>query len=376
MKSERILIAVIIGNVALGVLSMLPGLLAEMSRLYGFSDQQLGYLASADLLGLTVGTLLWKPALARYGLRNVCFMAGLLLFLTNASSMAVVDYAPLVMLRFAAGLCAGGLHAVSFIVMGASRKPERSFGLFVAGLALFGAVALLVVPLLADYGGIKLIYLVLAVSALIAIVLGRGLPISTSPGTNTDATECSSAKLKSYILPLFGVFAIFSAGGAYWAYMSRIGENAGFAARSVSIAASSTQIFGFLGASLATYIGLKFGSIRPLLASFVLMFAMCALLTQPIVFMAYVIAICLLTFGWNFSTPLTLGLVAQADSTGSASVYAATSSNLGLALGPLVAASLLSSESLAPVLYLTAALAFASLIVAMIPWFINIAKNS
>lgn len=364
----KIVSAIVLGNIALAVLSMLPGFMVEMSRLMGLTDRQLGVLASADLVGLAVGALLWKPILHKYSLRKICLVTGIALCILNIVSLNIVSshvsaYAPLLASRFSTGLCAGGLHAIAFLVLGSIGDPDRNFGLFILVWTIFAGLLLILLPYATEFGGIKFVYTALAVGGIIGGSLGFLLPVSVAGKDCSTEGRAVLPILKKCFPQLIGVFGIFAAAGAFWAYMSRIGEEAGFGVHSVSLAAASTQVVGFFGAALAIGIGRRYGSIRPLSLSLAIILAMCSLLTGPISFSVYVVGICGFIFAWNFSAPLNLALLARADKTGSAVIYGSCVSNVGLAAGPVAAAALLSPGNLAPpVMYVTAAFATVSVV--------------
>lgn len=363
-KMIQVINAVVIGNIGILVLAVLPGLLGEYSRLLTFTDQQLGYLASADLAGLALGTLLFKPLIIRFDLRKLALVTSICLCLLNVVSAYTVDYLPLVLVRCAAGVVAGSLHAIAFCVLGSAERPERNFGLFLVGMTIISACALLSIPVIAESGGIKLVFFVLAGTSVVAAILSMILPRSVE--SITDQTQDSTATISSAgpLLPyLVGIFAVYSAGGAYWAYMSRIGEEAGFSISGVSYAAAATQIFGLAGASIATLIGKRMGYKAPLYISLFIMLSALAALVAPQYYWQYFLAIGLLTLAWNFSVPLNLALVAKADLSGGRVIYAATLSNVGLAFGPAAAATFITQGNLLPVLYVTGAFAILSVLV-------------
>ena len=76
----------------------------------------------------------------------------------------------------------------------------------------------------------------------------------------------------------------------------------------------------------------------------------------------YSFAACLYNIAWNFTIPYQLAVLADADASGKAVVWAAPAALAGLAVGPSVAALVLGAGGLDAVLWSCAALCVGSLI--------------
>src|SRR5215475_11085111 len=87
--------AMVVGTLSGAVLTILPGLVSSLKQSYGFNDARLGYLASADLTGLTVGCAVGAALVRRLGLQR-CSVVGLIICaIANAIAAAVSGFLPL-----------------------------------------------------------------------------------------------------------------------------------------------------------------------------------------------------------------------------------------------------------------------------------------
>jgi MFS family permease len=109
-----------IGTLGVAVLLVLPGLVGVLKQGYGFNDSQLGYLSSADLGGLTLGSALGARFVPNVGIRRGALGGLLVAAIANAATVLSSAFWPLLTLRIVAGLGAGLAVAVCYIVLGRS----------------------------------------------------------------------------------------------------------------------------------------------------------------------------------------------------------------------------------------------------------------
>ena len=106
-KPSAIFAAVILGFAGTGVAMGMPLLVGSMAKSLGFSEQQLGWLASSDMGGLFVGSILAALLVTSVNRRLLAAGGLLLVILANYVSTQNPDLLPLMLSRLSAGIGAG-----------------------------------------------------------------------------------------------------------------------------------------------------------------------------------------------------------------------------------------------------------------------------
>ena len=126
--SSRVAVAtaLAIGPLGAAVSSILPGLVRILQHGCAFDDAQLGYLSSADLAGMTLGSAIGAKVGARSGVRHGVGCGLVIAALANLSSAAVHRFGPLRFLRSLVGIGAGLVVAGCWVVLGQSKQAGGS----------------------------------------------------------------------------------------------------------------------------------------------------------------------------------------------------------------------------------------------------------
>ena len=349
--------ALTLGTLSIAVLLLLPGLVSALAQEYHFNDRELGLFSMTDLGGLTLGSLLGAQVLARVGVRRGAQWGLFVAAAANALSVAVLPSHSVLVLRFVAGLGAGLPVAACYWVLGRSRHIDRNFSIYVVCQGLFGAMALKLVPTLVQAIGVGGVFGALATLYVAALILPGWFPTSGEVAA-TGATRVGGVAWSG----LAAIFVFFVAQGALWGYLELIGLRAGVPPPSVESSVSLSVVIGMSGPFTAAVVGGRFGRLGPLIAGTVMTLIALLLLGSPLDPLRYAIAACLFNIAWNFTIPYQLAVLADADGSGKAVVWAAPAALAGLAVGPSVAAVVLGGGGLEAVLWLCAALCVGSLI--------------
>ena len=99
--------AIILGFAGTGVAMGLPLLVGSMADSLGFNEQQLGWLASSDMGGLFIGSVLTSFFVVKFNRRHLAGLGLILVILGNYLSTQNADLLPLMMSRLGAGIGAG-----------------------------------------------------------------------------------------------------------------------------------------------------------------------------------------------------------------------------------------------------------------------------
>ena len=99
--------AFLVGVIAPEVFIVQPGFVQGMVEHLGFSDSEAGYVASAEMWGLAITTILMTFVAHRFNWRRVILVSILIMALANVLSVFAEDLQTFAILRFVAGPGAG-----------------------------------------------------------------------------------------------------------------------------------------------------------------------------------------------------------------------------------------------------------------------------
>jgi predicted MFS family arabinose efflux permease len=118
--------AIFAGVAALLVVNALPALVTVIASGLGWDDRALGLLASADVAGITLGSLAGVPLVRRARLRTVVIVAALALVLADVGCASSDPKALIVAFRLAGGLASGLILAACYAIY-SDTQPQRNF---------------------------------------------------------------------------------------------------------------------------------------------------------------------------------------------------------------------------------------------------------
>ena len=262
------------------------------------------------------------------------------MFMANVACTLTTDVQSFVLLRFVAGLGAGSLVSLSFAAVGLTSNPDRNFGLLIMWVLTYGAIVLWAMPAAYATLGFNGVIWFFALFPLVAMPFVKHLPVSgeTDAQVEEDAVNLSPA-LKG--MALVAMLAYFMAQGVVWAYLFLIGMAGGLTDQSVANGLMLSQFAGIAGALLAAVMAHRFGRSIPLTVGIVGGACCLYFLVGSFSFLVFALAVGVYNFLWNLTHPFLLGAMASFDRHGRVVVYAVAMQMVGLAIGPYLAASII-----------------------------------
>ena len=283
----------------------------------------------------------------------------------NFASALTGDVLAFSILRFLTGLGSGVCISVSFMVIGLSAHPERNFGYLITGLLGYAALGFLLVPPLWAVVGMQGIVVFFGLFNLSLLLCIKHLPCAAAEPAPAD--QQSGAAQVAAALAVAAMLAYFLAQGVVWAYLFLIGTQAGIAVAEVTAGLSVAQFSGIAGALTAAIAARRFGQMLPLVlgvtASVV---SLLMLLGMQIGAWRYLLAVSIYNYAWNMTHPFLLAALAGFDGAGRILARGVAAQMFGLALGPALAAYVLSGEGYAEVIWL-GALCFVAALLMIVP---------
>ena len=319
-------------------MTLIPLMVGAAVTDLGLSDSEVGYLASIDLMGLafiSITAMLW---VRRYSWHLIARLSLIVIVVGNLLSISAA--------RFLTEMGSGGIYALALVTLGETKSPDRSYSFGIASTIAVSVAIFLWFPSFIGRYGIDFIFAFHIVLALLILPAIRWLPTSVSIDPQRgDAGTGGSVPL---MLLCFVAFAFFMmAEGGIWAYVERIGAQAGLAADFVGQSLAASQVASFIAALMASALSIRLGRTLPIVGGMTLFLISLYFLQLPTANM-YLLGVCLSQFAWIFVLPYLMAMCVQSDPSGKYYVLITAFKMGGFSLGPAAVATLISGGDAGP----------------------------
>ena len=331
---------------------IMPVILASAVPEFNLSGQEVGFLAALLMTGAAItalSALFWVRALDWR-------IAVIVALLVQGSGFALAAQAQgftgVGIAFLLVSLGGGAVYSLAITAISDHRQPERLFGFSITLQVAFQVVGLLLLSRYSNPGRFDELMWSLAGLACLGLVLGFFIPGS---GKKTPAFSFSSLlRQRKAFSALWGCLFFFFNVGCIWGYLERIGTAADLTAQTLGNALAFGVSIGMLGSLAASWQGARIGRVIPLVigatGTVIAVSALVPAASLPV----FVFALALYNFVWNYSLAYQYAVVAAADDSGRCIAAAPAFHAAGAAMGPAVAALLVTSGSYLPVNVLAA----------------------
>jgi DHA1 family inner membrane transport protein len=354
-RPAALIALLLVATVTEAMFMLLPSFVGALGDVLHLSASRTGLLGSADLAGIAVAT-----GTAPWWLRRVPWRGTVLISLTaflviNLVCLDVGAFWPLLVLRVLAGLAAGVAYPIALAGVLDTARADRNTGLMVSLQVIFGAVGVFAIDAVRMDWRLDAFYFFLAAWLLaVLIISARWYP--DNPGDRPPSGPIAWRALAGRgALVTMGTGLYFLMIGAVWGYLEGIAREAGLSLEQTGTALSSGLVVSLLGSGAATWLGLRFGRARPLIASAVVQVASLALLTRlshyadPVA--AFFVINSVFQIVWSYVIAYFIIIFNDVDSSGRFVAVYGTASHLTLAVGPYVGALLIVNHHYTPLLW-------------------------
>jgi Na+/melibiose symporter-like transporter len=335
----------------LGVVPVLLGALADEHRL---TNAGIGHLATLELLAMGASTAAAGAFLKPSRLRLIGLGMSLGLALINYLTAHAAG-AALFPLRAGAGAMEGVLLWITVSMIARTVTPERWAGVFFAvqtfgQLVLAVVLSLWVMPRFGATGG----FLALAVASLLGVVPAfftphRFAPLPVAPG------ESGAPPLRGW-LALAATLVYVAASGAVSVYLQPLAHEAGLTADVARSANWVSLVAQVAGASLATLVAGKVRYMTVFVVVSASMLGVWWVFGHGAAAWLFIAANAFAGLTTIFLAPFLVPFTIEADPSRRAALQSGAAQLLGGALGPSLAAMVVSDQDVRGVLWLGAAL--------------------
>ena len=225
-KKYVAIICYAIGPIMFGVL---PVLVNAFNARLGFSVEESGFIASADLAGLFVGQILTAIFIRKLSARKVALIGALLFSGGNFLTPLTDTFTSLVTIRFLSEIGGGIFIALCMTFLSRTENPDRYIGFSVSLQLMLTIGLLLTTPLMLDLLDISGFFIVLAfLSCLTFLAVIYPLDIDFTIGMNKSISDKKLTSTDKNALVGIASILIYWVGiGALWSFIEVIGSEKG-----------------------------------------------------------------------------------------------------------------------------------------------------
>jgi predicted MFS family arabinose efflux permease len=315
---------------------LMPYLVGAVALTVTPDSRQLGFVAAAVLGGpiaLMAASVLW---VRRYPWRRLVFGGLALAAVGYLLAAGARDFATLITWIALGSSALAIAYAPPICLLSDTSDPDRNFGYaFFLQIIASGLVGLAVTALQGRLGP-RSVFILIAAAFAASLAL---LPWIPQRGVKVQARSVAAAPSPSphIWMGLAGMLLLNAGPTAVWAFFEQIGRGAGFTEQSVGNMIAIALLLGAPGSLFSGAAARRYGRIRPLAASTLLLvvtFGVAIHAHSPVV---YFLAGTLFQFLLNFGLSFQYGALSDADTSGRLIVLAPTFQGIGGIGGPIIA---------------------------------------
>ena len=162
---------IVIGALGVMAFQVLPSLVIGMLTDLEFSREQIGWVSSAQLGGIALGSFINLRLTKILSWRRIAYVGLGLLILTDFVTMFMMDFLPFIVIRLLAGTAGGICVSFGAYAIGNTRKADRNFGLFLAFQVISAIIANMFLPGVVQSQSIASIFVFLIILELFTLFI-------------------------------------------------------------------------------------------------------------------------------------------------------------------------------------------------------------
>jgi predicted MFS family arabinose efflux permease len=342
-------IGIYMALVGYAVMVGLPVISSSWVNNLGFNEQQVGYVASADLFGLAIGAVLSYFVVARFDRRYLAIAAAAVAITGNLLCIYYQTYEVTLALRLMTGIGAGVYTGIAVATIGGHSRPAFAFGIELFAFAFSQAAELKFLPYLSIEG----MYFALAATFMVGLLFIGWLPRRPSDAALDVEVDVEKSDgdhhvehrhVPGYVpwLVLTAVVFTYINIGGYWAYIELATADSAASPDWVADMLVYTSFFSLIGCLFAVLLSNRYGLARPLLVTLIFQASIVLMLVFGITNNTVAFSMFAFNFCWIFVDIYQSATIANVDRSGRYVALLPAAQGLGNGIGPAMAATTLS----------------------------------
>jgi predicted MFS family arabinose efflux permease len=335
-RPSAVAAAALLTSICLLPAMLMPYLVGTIALAVTPDPRRLGFVAAAVLGGpiaLMAVSVLW---VRKYPWRRMVFCG---LSIAAAGYLLAAEMRDFLSMVACVAIGSSGLaiaYAPPICSLSDTSNPDRNFGYSFFLQIIASGLTGLIATALEDRFGPRSLFVLIAGIFVFSLVL---LPILPQAGVKHQVRDAvqGHSRAKHIWMGLAGMLFLNAGPTAVWAFFERIGHGAGFSEHSVGNMIALAMLIGAPGSLLSASAARRYGRLRPLAVSTILMIVTFAVsITSPDL-ATYFFAGVLFQFLLNFGLSFQYGALSVADVSGRLIVLAPTFQGIGGIAGPGIA---------------------------------------
>lgn len=326
-------------------INIMPAVINGLKEGLQFTNQQAGFVSSANLYGAAIGALSAVFLIKRINWQAWAYVLLVLLVAIDINCIFIESPTVMIIVRALHGLTGGLLVGIGFAIISRTNEADKTFGYLLFIQWGLGGLGIMYLPGLVPEFGTAALFISLVAFTLATLVMLPFLPDYAIQAHTKNNKEDTSIKRMPLFLNLLAIFLFQAANMGLFAYMISLGKADGLSIEFMSQSLAVASWIALLGAFLVIVIGTKYGRTIPLVFS-ILLTALCSwALHFSVSEQVYLIANIIIGVTWAFVLPYLFGICSELDKAGQMAALGGFASKMGLASGPMVGALMLTQDN-------------------------------
>nr|WP_174505305.1 MFS transporter [Acinetobacter sp. Marseille-Q1620] len=320
------------------ILMAAPVVAQQLGKEWGLSPSQIGLFFFVELGMMSLATFpgfLWSK---RIPFKKAALYFSLIFIVGNLLSLFAKSFEFLLLTRFISAFAGGSIMIITISSCAYTSKPDKTYGLWILGQVIFGALALFFMPKLFILWGLNACFVVVIILMCLAIPFHRYFSSNIIQNKNINQVQNRSHTTPyKGKLSILAILLFYIGISGIWTFFSNIGQHAQIDNQFTNSVLAISTLIGIIGCFLPSIIGDKLNRKYFLTFGFALFFIALVLLFNHITQHDLMFSILLFKFAWMFTIPFVLATVSMYDSTGKYMNIINLVTGGGLAIGPVIA---------------------------------------
>ena len=328
-----------------------PFFLSVMSEALILAPDQVGLLASADILGVVLASFSGFWWTRRFSHQALIKLASMSMVLGYLGLLFADTFEAVLSLRFLAGVLGHGIaFSLGTALLCRAPHPDRAIAISVVTQISFSSLLLVALPKVLLSTDIETVYW-----SLVAIVLVLLPPLRLTNNSVRFASEAGrKATNKPLMMWLLVALVCYQLGlSAIWAFIESIGRERQISLEQMGLMLAVILPVSMLGSIFASLLDVRLGRATPVIIATVAGAIGLLIIANTTSITMLAAGFLLHQIAWNFGIAFVYGAIAQVSDQSGAEILAPGSQSLGTALGPILAGMLASSVNLEAVIWVS-----------------------
>ena len=328
-----------------------PFFLSVMSEALMLAPDQVGLLASADILGVVLASFSGFWWTRRFSHQALVKIASISMVLGYLGLLFADTFEAVLSLRFLAGVLGHGIaFSLGTALLCRAPHPDRAIAISVVTQISFSSLLLVALPKVLLSTDIETVYW-----SLVAIVLVLLPPLRLTNNSVRFASEAGrKATIKPLMMWLLVALVCYQLGlSAIWAFIESIGRERQISLEQMGLMLAVILPVSMLGSIFASLLDVRLGRATPVIIATVAGAIGLLIVANTTSITMLAAGFLLHQIAWNFGIAFVYGAIAQVSDQSGTEILAPGSQSLGTALGPILAGVLASSVNLEAVIWVS-----------------------